>query len=105
MSETTWQVTQVTERPGLVEATLQRVEWFKKNPDFAAAVADESDEELPEEFVDALPGDPEADTVELGGSITLDITDGPELHPLDNVTLTLRTVSFVGAAGRTGDGK
>lgn len=94
--ETTWRVEEVTEKPGIVLATLQRVEWFKKNPDFDAAMVDEK-QELPEEFLDALPGDEDAEIVEVGGTITLDITDGPELHPLDDVVLSLRVLTPVDA--------
>lgn len=93
--ETTWRVMQVTEKPGLVEATLQRVEWFRTNPAFAAAMADEGVDELPEEFIDAQPGDDGADTIDTGGSLVLDVTNGPELHPLDNVVLTLRVLTPV----------
>ena len=93
--ETTWRVTSVTEKPGRVQATLQRGEWFKKNPAFDAAMADESQDELPEEFLDALPGEQGADFAEIGGEITLDVTEGPELHPLDDVILSLRVVTPV----------
>jgi len=93
--ETIWRVEQVTEKPGLVEARLQRVEWFKKNPDFDVAMADESQDELPEEFIDARPGEPGADTIDVGGTLVLDVTDGPDLHPLDDVALTLRVLTLV----------
>lgn len=90
--ETTWRVEEVTERPGLLSATLQRVEWFKKNPDYDAKLDEVGGTEGVDEFLDALPGEPGADVAEVGGTITLDVTDGPELHPLDDVILSLRVV-------------
>lgn len=93
--ETTWRVMQVTEKPGLTEATLQRVEWFKKHPDFDAAMADDSQDELPEEFIDAQPGDEGADTIDIGGTLTIDVTDGLDLHPMDNVVMSLRVLTPV----------
>lgn len=93
--ETHWIVEQITEKPGLVEARLQRVEWFKKNPAFAAAMADENEPDLPEEFIDAEPGEEGAETIEVGGALTMDVTEGPEMHPLDAVLISLRVVTPV----------
>jgi hypothetical protein len=86
-------------------AELQEVEWFKPNPEHVAemkefnALADaEGDEaadahfagrELPDEFIDALPGEDGAMFMDARGHMTLDITDGPELHPMDSVLMDL----------------
>lgn len=95
--ESTWVVDEVTEKPGIVTAKLRQVEWFKKNPAFEAAMADESEEELPEEFIDAAPGELGAESIEVGGSMTLDITDGPELHAMDNLLISVRVLVPVDA--------
>lgn len=95
--ETTWRVMQVTEKPGVVEAVLQRVEWFRKNPAFVAAMEDESVQELPEEFIDCQPGDEGADTIVTGGTLKIDVSDGPDLHPMDDVVMSLRVLTTVDA--------
>lgn len=83
MKSTTWQVMQVTEKPGMTTASLDQVEWFKPNPDQG---------ESGDEFVESSPGEEGADRVPLGGHCTLDITEGPELHPGDNVKLTVEVL-------------
>jgi hypothetical protein len=111
--ETTWTVEQVTEKPCTVTAELRQVDWFKKNPERAALdaeydkfVAAHSDEEAnekylsyewPEEFIEARPGDEGAEYIDGHGRLTLDITEGPELHAGDDVMLTVQVVSSVDA--------
>lgn len=112
----TWVVDTVTEKPGLIVAELHEVEWFKENPDWQAMMT-EYDELLgqgtsqeavdaemnrrhpdaPEQFVDALPGEEGADCTESTGRLTLDITNGPELHPMDNVELSVAVLVDVDA--------
>lgn len=89
--ETMWIVETITEKPGQIVAELKPVEWFKPNPEFAAVadVVPSEDFEYPDEFIDALPGEEGAEYVDLGKHIELDITNGPELHPLDNVRLSI----------------
>lgn len=91
---TYWRVDEVTEKPGLVLAKLTPVAWFKTNPEYAAH-ADEVGWDG-EEFIDAYPGDDGAECVEEGGpSITLDVTEGPDLHPLDNVMMAMTVATPV----------
>lgn len=83
----TWHVIERTEREGIVLVELQPVEWFKKNPEWEAH-ADEVGWDG-DEFVEALPGDDDAEFIEVGKTIVLDLSDGPELHPGDDVKLTI----------------
>jgi hypothetical protein len=84
----TWRVTERTERPGVVLIEIEPVEFFKKNPEWEAH-ADEVGWDG-DEFIDALPDDPDAEQIEVGKSITLDVTEGPEgLHPGDVVRLSM----------------
>ena len=114
--KTTWRVTRVTETEGKTEAQLVRVEWFKKNPAYVQMMADydalvesvgreEADrridagppEEWIEEFLDDVqPGEEGAEFIEAGhDSMTIDITNGLDLHPGDNVFVTLDAVARV----------
>lgn len=92
---TYWQVQEVVEKPGIVLALLKPVEWFKKNPEYEAH-ADEVGWEG-DEFVDANPGEDGAEMIESGLGITIDITEGPELHPLDNVAMAMTVLTPVDA--------
>jgi hypothetical protein len=79
---TTWRVKRVTETEGKTEAELIRVEWFKKNPAYTEGMA------LADEWIDAEPGEADAEMVQPGhDALTMDITDGPPLHAGDNVFL------------------
>lgn len=93
--ETTWRVTEVTEKPGIVQATLERVELFKRNPEWEAH-ADEVGWDG-DEFVEAAADDPEAEAIELGGKVTIDVTEGPDVHPLDLVRMTIEVLVHVDA--------
>lgn len=88
---TTWTVTKVTATPNLTLADLQRVEWYKPNP------AWDTDDEAVEEFIDAEAGEPGASHVEAEGTLHIEITEGLDLKPGDNVLLTLSVLEHVPA--------
>lgn len=110
---TTWKVVEVIEKPGIVLAELVEVEWFKVNPEWTEQMArfqaieeaegikaaDEKSLDWPEieEFIATEPGEEGANETESRGKATIDITDGPELHPLDNVQMDLWVVVPVDA--------
>lgn len=90
-------VEQVTEKPGCVLAELRPVTWFKTNPAFTAwqQLPQDDESDAPDEFIDAQPGEEGAEAMEEGPRITLDITNGPEMHPLDNVLVEYRVLTPV----------
>lgn len=104
---TTWRVEKVTATEGQTLAALVKVQWFLKNPErvaidaeydaFYAEHGEEATEakylgiEWPEEFIDCEPDDEGAEFIEsVDGTrrLTLDITDGLDLAPGDNVAVT-----------------
>lgn len=89
-TRTTWQVKKVTETPGRTVADLVRVEWFKRNPEYDRLMADDTyDGDMPGEFIDAGPGEASSFCSDLDDYLSLDITDGPALHPGDDVYITI----------------
>lgn len=115
---TTWRVTKITMTEGRTMAELDRVEWFKPNPEFVARMAQydalvaefgeaeadrrsaaEPDAEVYyEETIEAEPGEPGAEWYQPGAeSMTIDIHDGLDLVPGDNVFMTLDAVERVPA--------
>lgn len=114
---TTWRVKRVTETEGKTVAELVRVEWFKKNPAYVEmmdeyedmveklgqeetdAILLERDREWVEEWLeDVQPGEEGAEFSEPGtDSLTIDVTDGLDLHPGDNVIVTLDALERVDA--------
>lgn len=112
--QTTWRVQRVEMTEGKTVAQLVRVEWFAKNPAFdemmerfkaieeaeGIAAADEQSmdwPEVPEWLDDVQPGDEGADFIDAGDSMTIDVTDGLDLRPGDNVVVTLDAVERVGS--------
>lgn len=94
---TTWRCTKVTSTEGQTVAELVQVSWFKRNPEYDQLV-DEVDVEMPDEFLDAEPGEPGADYIDaVDGTkpLTLDITDGLDLTPGDNVVVTIDALDRV----------
>lgn len=98
---TMWRVQEVRAIEGQTTAILEQVEWYRRNPDHAAAMADESHEgDMPDEFIDAEPGEAGAEYIEaVNGtkSLVLDITDGLDLRPGDNVLLTIDAMDRISA--------
>lgn len=94
MNETTWRVDVVIAKPGVTMAELYRVEWFKPNPAYEQWLDNgEPGGPGPDEFLDAKPGEPDAEVVRLDASrLTLDITEGPELRPNDDVMVTVKRI-------------
>jgi hypothetical protein len=85
-----WRVEQIVERAGYREAELMRIRWYKLNPAYTAAVESSTpDNELPDEYLETQQDDPDAIQADAGGTMTVDITDGPELKPEDTVTIQL----------------
>jgi len=97
--KTTWIVEKITATPGRTVAELTRVEWYKRNPAYDEAMADETfDSELPDEFLDAEPGAVGAESMQIEiGSMSLETTDGLDLRPGDNVIVTVDAVDRVPA--------
>lgn len=115
--KTTWRVKRVTATEGKTEAELVRVEWFKRNPEYDQMMADydalvetagkeEADRitaEQPDVWIDEFlddvqPDDDDAEFMEPGhDAMTIDITGGLDLHPGDNVIITLDAVARVSA--------
>lgn len=112
--KTTWRVTKITETEGQKVAELRQVEWFKKNPAYTemmdaysdlveeigqeaadAQTAAEPSDAWIEEYLDADPGDPDAQFIDAFGTLTVDITDGLDLHAGDDVELTLDALERV----------
>lgn len=112
--DTLWRVEQVTEKPGIVLAELVSVECFKENPEWIEMMArytvieneqgrEEADRqslewpEIENEFLDAEPGEEGSYLTETRSRMTLDITEGPELHPLDVIRMVAEFVTRVDA--------
>lgn len=111
---TTWRVTKVTETEGSRIAELAQVEWFKKNPAHTAmmdeydALVEELGQEAAdaqvdaepsdawiEEYLTAEPGEEGADFIDAGSAMSLDITDGLDLHAGDNVRVNIDALDRV----------
>lgn len=102
--DTTWIVRKVIATEGQTLAELERVEFFKRNPAYDAMMEEVAAVEAAEgqaaaderfagiyhdEFIDAEPDDPDADTVKIAGTLTIDIYDGPAWKPGEILTMTL----------------
>lgn len=114
---TTWRVRKVIAIEGRTTAELVRVEWFKPNPAYLQMMAEydaliesvgkeeaqritaeQDDGEWLDETLEAEPGEETAEYFEPGGeALTVDITDGLDLKPGDNVRMTLDAVERVPA--------
>ena len=94
MNTTTWRVVVVTEKPGVTVAELTCVEWFRPNPAYNLHADDVPPPAgMPPEFLSAEPGGEGALLDDSGiGRLTLDVTDGPDLHAGDNVRLTVEVI-------------
>lgn len=86
--KTTWRVTEVHATEAGTKATLQRVSWFK-------AIGDPDGDDW--ESFDVEPGENGAEFIEDSGTLTLDISDGVEMAPGDNVVMVLDVLEFVPA--------
>jgi hypothetical protein len=96
--QTTWRVTEVHATESGTQAVLQRVYWFKTNPKYADVDIEAPDYEwVGDESIDAEPGEHDADWIEMGGKLTIEITEGLDLAPSDNVTMLLDLVERVPA--------
>jgi hypothetical protein len=114
--QTTWRVQRVEMTEGKTIAQLVRVEWFKENPAYTAMMDEydamveehgreetdrilaERDDPFIEQFLDDVqPGDEGADYLDAGDSMTIDVTNGLDLRPGDNVVMTLDALERVAA--------
>lgn len=88
--KTTWHVTEVHATEGSTIATLARVEWFKVNPTYKELMADDDyDGDLPDEFLEAEPGDETAEYIDTGDVMKINVTDGLDLQPGLDVFMVL----------------
>lgn len=75
---TFWTVKKVIGDTQHTMVELVQVDWYKPNP------ADPEND-----FLDAEPGDPDADAVDLDGHLMLGATAGPHLSPGQQVKVTV----------------